>query len=114
MANNTLIGAIRAEATLESGKFVDGAKKIKLAAKDAEVGVKKSFGGMQSAVGSSLGALKAGAAGFVAALSVGLFTRVIGNALKYASSLKEVSDRLGVTTKDLQTLRYAAQQNGIA
>jgi hypothetical protein len=114
MANNTLIGAIRAEASLDGGKFVDGAKKIKLAAKDTEAGVKKSFGGMQKSIGGSLGALKAGAAGFVAALSVGMFTQVIGNALKYAASLKTVSERLGVTTKDLQTLRYAAQQNGIA
>jgi hypothetical protein len=114
VANSSQIGAIHVEASINSGKFVDGAKKIKAAAKDTEVGVKKSFGGMQKAVGSGLGALKAGAAGFVAALSVGMFTQVIGNALKYAASLKTVSERLGVTTKDLQTLRYAAQQNGIA
>jgi hypothetical protein len=114
VANSSQIGAIHVEASINSGKFVDGAKKIKAAAKDTEVGVKKSFGGMQTAVGSSMGALKAGAAGFVAALSVGLFTRVIGNALKYAASLKTVSDQLNVTTKDLQTLRYAAQQWGVS
>lgn len=114
MAGSSQIGAIHVEASLNSGKFVDGAKKIQSAARDAEVGVKKSFGGMQSAVGKSMGALKTGVAGFVGALSVGMFTQVIGNALKYAASLKEVSSRLGVTTKDLQVLRYAAQQNGIA
>jgi hypothetical protein len=114
VANSSQIGAIHVEASLNSGKFVEGAKRIKSAAKDTEAGVKKSFGGMETAVGKSMGSLKAGIAGFVGALSVGMFTQVIGNALKYAAALKDVSERLGVTTKDLQTMRYAAQQNGIS
>lgn len=113
MANGTMVGALRIEATLESGKFVDGAKKIRSETQKTEATVKKSFGGMSSSVGSSMGALKASALGFASAISIGLFTKVIGNALKYASSLKDVSEQLGVTTRDLQTLRYAAQQSGV-
>jgi len=40
--------------------------------------------------------------------------RVIGEALDYAASLGEVSQQLGVTTKDLQVYRYIATQVGVA
>lgn len=111
--NNTLIGALRAEATLEGGKFVDGARKIKVAAKDVESsvgGLKKSFSGL----GSAMGVLKAGFAGLIGGLSVGLFANVVNNALRTTAALGDVSQQLGVTTKDLQTLRYAASQLGVS
>lgn len=105
MANNALIGAVRAEATLESGKFVSGAKKIRQEAKATETQLKKSFGAMGAAVKGFGGALTAG-------LSIGLLAGVAKKVLDYAGSLGEVAQQLGVTTKELQTFRFAAQQNG--
>lgn len=105
MANNALIGAVRAESTLESGKFVSGAKKIRQEAKATETQLKKSFGAMGAAVKGFGGALTAG-------LSIGLLAGVAKKVLDYAGSLGEVAQQLGVTTKELQTFRFAAQQNG--
>ena len=70
MANNMLIGALRAEATLESGKFVDGAKKIRTEAKKTETQLKSSFSAMGAAVKGFGGAMTAG-------LSIGLLGAVV-------------------------------------
>lgn len=106
-ANNTLIGAVRAEATLESGKFVDGAKKIRKEAKETEVQLKSSFSGMGAAVKGFGTALTAG-------LSVGLLSSMIKKSLDFATSIKDVAAQVGVSTKELQQFRYAASQVGIA
>jgi hypothetical protein len=105
MANNALIGAVRAEATLESGKFVSGAKKIRQEAKATESQLKRSFGVMGSAAKGFGGALAAG-------LSVGLLAGLAKKALDFAGSIGEVAQSLGVTTKELQVFRYAVAQNG--
>lgn len=105
MANNSLIGAVRAEATLESGKFASGAKKIRQEAKTTETQLKRSFGAMGAAAKGFGGALTAG-------LSVGLLAGLGKKILDYAGSIGEVAQQLGVTTKELQTFRFAAQQNG--
>jgi hypothetical protein len=106
MANNTLIGAIRAEATLESGKFVDGAKKIRKEAKATEVQLKSSFSAMGTAVKGFGGALTAG-------LSIGLLGGLAKKALDFATAIKDVAAQAGVSTKALQEFRYAASQMGI-
>jgi hypothetical protein len=105
--NNALIGALRVEATLDAGKFVDGARKIQKESKQTEATVKSSFSG----IGASL---KSGVAGFVGALSVGAFTTAINSALQYAGSLGEMAQQLGVTTRDLQTFRFMAGQVGVS
>jgi hypothetical protein len=105
MANNALIGAVRAEATLESGKFVSGAKKIRQEAKATETQLKRSFGAMGAAAKGFGGALTAG-------LSIGLLAGLGKKVLDYAGSIGEVAQQLGVTTNELQTFRFAAQQNG--
>jgi lambda family phage tail tape measure protein len=105
--NNALIGALRVEASLDAGKFVDGARKIQKESKQTEATVKSSFSG----IGASL---KSGVAGFVGALSVGAFTTAINSALQYAGSLGEMAQQLGVTSRDLQTFRFMAGQVGVS
>lgn len=105
-AFNALIGALRVEASLDTGKYVEGAKRLKTATKDAENGI----GGLKLAFAG----LKTGVAGLAAGLSVGLFTSLIKNALEYAGSLAEVAQQIGVTSKDLQTFRFAAGQVGVS
>ncbi len=58
--------------------------------------------------------MASGVAGLVAGLSVGMFTNIIKGALDYAGSLGEVAQQLGVTTRDLQTFRFAAGQLGVS
>lgn len=107
MANNTLIGALRAEATLESGKFVDGARKIRQESIKTENQVKKSFSGMGAAIKGFGGTLAAG-------LSFGVLAAGAKKALDYAAAIGTVAKQLGVTTKELQIFRYAGQQVGVS
>lgn len=98
-----------------------------LARADAEIGrfqkgtdgrlakVDKSFSNLGKSVSSVKGILSGFAAGAVAGLVGvlgGSLIAVTKNALDYAGSLGEVSDKMGVTTKFLQEFRYAATQAG--
>lgn len=67
---------------------------------------------MERKTSLAFSALKAGAASFLGALSVGAFVRITKAGLEYAASLGEVAQSLGVGTKFLQEFRFAAQQNG--
>jgi len=57
---------------------------------------------------------KGAAVAFVGALTIEKLGQVIAQGLDYASSLGEVSQQLGVTTKDLQFYRFAATQVGLS
>jgi hypothetical protein len=104
--NNTSVGAIRVEASIDGGKFVDGAKKIRKESKQTEAQLKKDFSSMGAAVKGFGGALTAG-------LSIGLLGGLAKKALDYATAIKDVAKQVGVTTKELQEFRYAASQVGI-
>jgi hypothetical protein len=52
--------------------------------------------------------------GFAAGLGVATIVHATDAALRYAGSLKEVAETLGLTTRDLQTFRFAAGQVGIS
>jgi hypothetical protein len=98
-----LIGALRVSLSADTAKFQDGMRR-------AERQTKASA----SAINKSMGLLKAGIAGFVGALSVGMLSNVIKNSLEYAGSLAEVAQQLGVTTRDLQNFRAVGGQVGIS
>lgn len=70
-------------------------------------------GGLQK-ISNGFNIARTAAAGFIAGIGIQQITAAIGRALDYASSLGEVSQQLGVTTRDLQVYRYAATQVGIA
>ena len=100
MANNTLIGALRAEATLESGKFVDGAKKIRKESKATEAQLKRDFSSMGAAVKGFGGALTAG-------LSIGL----LGGLEHYEPTLpidRRLLDEVGVFAPEVVILPVAS------
>lgn len=98
-----LIGALRVSLGLDSAKFEDGLKKSRSRATSEFNAIQKS-----------LSSLKTGLNGLAAGLSAGALVAAGKRALDYASSLGEVAQQLGVTTKDLQTYRYAATQVGIS
>lgn len=67
-----------------------------------------------SAIQKSLGGVRTAAAGMVAGLGLATMVAAGKRALDYASSLGEVSQQLGVSTKDLQVFRFAASQVGVS
>jgi hypothetical protein len=102
-----LIGALRVSLSAETSAFEAGMKRSQRQAATTASSIERSFKGVG-------GALKAGIAGFVSSLSVGLVLAAGRAALDYAGQLGEVSQQLGVTTRDLQVLRYAAGQVGVS
>jgi hypothetical protein len=100
---SNIIASLRVALGLDSAQFSTGAKR---AQRDANT--------MAASINRSLGSIKAGLAGFASAFSVGLLARGIKSALDYAGSLGEVSQQLGVTTRDLQVFRFAAGQLGVS
>jgi hypothetical protein len=102
-----LIGALRVSLSAETSAFEAGMKRSQRQAATTAKSIEGSFKKAQ-------GALKAGVAGFISGLSVGVIMQAGRAALDYAAQLGEVSQQLGVTTRDLQVLRYAAGQVGVS
>lgn len=100
---SSLIGSLRVALGLDTAQFEAGAAKAQARAKQTASGIEASFKSAKTAV-----------EGLFAAFTVGLLTDQIKKSLDYAGSLAEVSRTLGLTTKDLQTFRFAASQSGIA
>ncbi len=61
----------------------------------------------------SFGRNFAGAFGAGALLSIGAFSTAIGAALNDLSRISDVADKVGLTTDELQELRFAARESGI-
>lgn len=97
-----LIGALRVTLGLDSSQFEAGSKRARQIAKRDVSEIQKTLKGVTSAFKGML-AITA-ATGLVSAAS---------RALDYASSLAEIAQQLGITTRDLQVYRYVASQVGI-
>ncbi len=96
------IGSLNTSLTLESQQFMVG---LRRAAEQTQTSVSK--------IERSFSQLKGAAVGLAGALALDAAIGAAGRALDYASSLGEVAQQLGVTTKDLQVYRFAASQAGI-
>jgi hypothetical protein len=99
----SLIGALRVTLGADTARFEQGMKRSQRQAATSATAIQKS-----------LGSIKTGFASLVAGIGLAQVTAVVGRALEYAASLGEVSQQLGVTTKDLQVFRYAATQTGLS
>lgn len=97
----SLIGALRVSLSADTAAFQKGMKGAERQAKSSASSIQKS-----------LGLVKSGLTGLVSGLSVGLFLQAAKAGLEYAGSLGEIAQQLGVTTKELQTFRFAVEQNG--
>jgi hypothetical protein len=107
---SAIIGSLRVALGLDSAQFETGAAQAERRSKQLADRITNSIRGPIGAFQSLQGAL--GALGGAAAL--GGLTALAQRSLDYASSLGEVAQQLGVTTKDLQTYRYAATQVGVS
>lgn len=99
----TKLGSLLIELGLDSAKFRSGTRQAQ-----------REMNVLQRGIASSAGLIKAAVSGMLAGLTVDLFAQIIKSGLDYASSLGEVAQQLGVTTKTLQEYRYAATQVGIS
>lgn len=70
--------------------------------------VRKSMGGLEK----SAGVLKAGLGGLFAGVGVAGLVAFAKNGIDAADALKDMSDRLGVSVKDLASFKLAAEQSG--
>jgi hypothetical protein len=104
---SALIGALRVSLSAETAQFEAGMKRAQRTAATTRSQFQKSFGGLGNIV-------KGGLAGIVSGLSLGMLIQGTKAALEYAGSLGEISQQLGVTTRDLQVFRYAATQTGVS
>jgi hypothetical protein len=96
------VGSLYTSLTLESSSFLVGLKKAADATQSSVSSIEKN---MNRVVGA--------AKGLASALALDAIVGVAKRALDYASSLGEVAQQLGVTSRDLQVYRYAATQVGI-
>lgn len=101
-----VLAALRVTLSADTAAFSTGMAKARRQASTSATAIKKSLGGVAGAFGGLTG-------GILAGLSVGALSALTKRALDYAGGLKEVADQLGVTTKGLQELRYAASQTGV-
>ena len=99
---SALIGALRVSLGLDSSQFEQGSKRARsIAQRDA------------AAIQRSLAGIKGSLNGLVAGATIGALTAAAKRALDFAGGLGEVSQQLGVTTRDLQVYRYIASQVGV-
>lgn len=109
MALGEVISRLSVELSLNSAAFEKGSRK---AGQDAD-----AFGDRMEKMGHRTGRAIKGIAAAGAALAAGFVVNqlkdMVVQSLEYASSLGEVSQQLGVTTRELQQYRYIATQVGI-
>lgn len=98
-----LIGALRVSLSADTAAFHKGM-----------TGAERKAATSANSIQKSLGGVRTGMIGLVAGLSLGALVAAGKRALDYAASLGEVSQQLGVTTRDLQVYRYIAGQVGIS
>ncbi|HEX8415313.1 MAG TPA: hypothetical protein VF637_15740 [Sphingomicrobium sp.] len=107
---SSTIGALRVVLGLDSAQFSTGAKAAENRAEQMGLKIGRSMRGAAGGVSDLARTIN----GLTTVVGAGTVLVLASQALDYASSLGEVSQQLGVTTKDLQEYRYAASQVGIS
>jgi hypothetical protein len=102
-----LIGALRATLSADTAQFETGMRRARREAATTDTSIRRSLG-------SATSALKGFGAGFLGALSIGALTSATKAALDYAGGLGEAAAQAGVTTRELQLFRFAAEQNAVS
>lgn len=97
-----LIGALRVALGLDSSEFERGSRRARDIARRDATAIQKTLSGVATTFKGMIAA--AAGTGLVSAAK---------RALDYASSLGEVAQQLGVTTRDLQVYRFIATQVGV-
>jgi hypothetical protein len=113
MALQDILAEIAVGLRLDTADYSSGVAKAEAATGRLERRL-GTFQAKAGRIGSTMAGLAGGlAGGLVTGLSVDALMRAVSAGLEYAGSLGEVSQQLGVTTRDLQVFRYAASQVGV-
>ena len=104
------IGALVVDLIAETASFNANMTKAAATLNTRSLAMQRSLDGIQKKVDG----LKNVGQALAGMLAVRELTGAVNRALDYASSLGELSQQLGVTTRDLQVYRYAASQTGIS
>ena len=97
---------------LQTAAFEAGVKQVDRQLKKMEDNTKKSSRGID-VLNKSISKLGKGFAGLAGAITVGALAQQSKEAIEYADSIAKTADKVGVTTSELQELRFAAGQAGI-
>ena len=118
------IGAISIDLTANSAQFAKNMKKATGALNSSRTKMNRSLRTMDKAFGKTSRALKGmvgsvfslrGAfGGLIAAVGVGALGTMITRSIAAADAIGKVADKVGLTTDELQELRFAADQTGVA
>ena len=97
---------------LQTAAFEASVKQMDKQLKKMDENTQKSSRGITS-LNAAVSKLGKGFAGLAAGITVGAFTQQTKEALEFADSIAKTADKVGVTTNELQELRFAASQSGI-
>lgn len=100
------VGALRVTLGANTANFEAGMKRARREAAGSATAIQRSLSGIK-------GGFAGLATGLVSGAVLGGLVQLAKGGLEYASSLKEVSQQLGVSTEALQVFRYAATQAGM-
>jgi hypothetical protein len=106
MAGSSMIGNLAVNLSMNTAAFQAGASKAEHRA--------KSMQGRFNALGGTFKSMAAGFAGGIVAGMIPAASSMISSAFELAASLKEASEKMGVTVEGLQRLRVAARETGVS
>lgn len=108
-----VIGALRVTLGLNSAAFEKGVDKSRAASSSFSRAVSSDFSRLARNIEGQAKILRVSLAGLAGSLAINAVKTGISVGLEYASSLGEVAQQLGVSTRALQEYRYVATQVGI-
>lgn len=114
MAN---IGSLTANLRLESAAFQRDMRKAAAAVQTNTAKMRKSMRQVETAargVERSFRGLRAGLGALAGALAIRQFASFTRSSINSAAAIKDVADKVALTTKELQQMRFAAAQTGVA
>ncbi len=114
MALQDILAELAVNLRLDTAQYAAGVSKAEAQTSRLERRL-SSFQRRAGGIARTMASLGGGiVGGFAAGLGVATIVHATDAALRYAGSLKEVAETLGLTTRDLQTFRYAAGQVGVS
>ena len=112
MATDTDLAKLSVQLELQTAAFEAGVKQMDRQLKKMDENTKRSARGIEK-LNTSVVKLGKGFAALAGVASVGALAQQTKEALEFADAIAKTADKVGVTTNELQELRFAASQSGI-
>ena len=112
MAGDKDLAALQVSLELQTAAFEAGVKKVDRQLKKMDKNTKQAGRGFAK-LEKSLKRLGKSFAGLAAGLTVGALARASKEAIEYGDNIAKTARKVGVTSAELQELRFAAGQSGI-